>query len=132
MAVKRFGLFVLGIDDESEDRDFGAQRPLQGIANKARTYAAPAIGSIDGKSSHQCDRNRRIVRKALGKIGRYIGQSYAAGCQRVVSRDFRHGIIDRDIAGRYGTAYILTYLRVKIAVERVNAARKGFAIMSAA
>ena len=67
VQIEALCLFILGIDDERVNGNFGPARTLYCIPQQGASEFAAMIGARDGKAPQGCDGHRRIAWQTFGE-----------------------------------------------------------------
>jgi hypothetical protein len=130
VQVEALRLFVLGIDDQRVNGNFGPTGALYGIPQQGASEFAPVAGARNGKAPQPCDGHRGIAWQTLGESDWHLREKDPSRSQCVKPGN----PIYRDLAGHKtrgdAAAHILAGLLPKIAIERVHPTRKLRAIMA--
>lgn len=126
VSVEGFGLFVLGIDDQGENSDFGSNGPGDGIPTEGGPELLAAMGLVHGKAAEPRDGDHRIAGQTLHQVLslRQVGQGHASGGECVESRDGRRRHFQYHEACSRTPTYVLSDLLLKISIENFYATRK--------
>ncbi len=121
VTIEGRGLLVLGIDDESEDRNLGANGAHDGIPEQSGAQFAPAIILIDGQPTHTRHRNRWVAGKTFHEGFGQVSQRDTSRSERIVSADPARGEFNGHVTSRNPPADILGDLFSKIPIQCFDA-----------
>ncbi len=123
MQTEALRLFILSINDNRVNGDFGPARTPYCIPQHSASEFPAMIGARDGKAPQACDGYRGIAWQTFGEPDRHLREENRARSQCVEPGDPICGDLAGHKTRRGAAAHIPAGLLPKIAIESIHPAR---------